>query len=60
MKVLKCKDFGIDCPAEFRGKDVEEVLAQAKRHGMESHGQTQEQVDSAETRKVAEEKSRDE
>lgn len=60
MKVLKCKDFGIDCPAEFRGASVEDVLAQAKRHGMESHGQTEEQVNSPEVRKIAEERSRDE
>ncbi|HTK04764.1 MAG TPA: DUF1059 domain-containing protein [Candidatus Eisenbacteria bacterium] len=60
MKVLKCKDFGIDCPAEFRGDSVEDVLAQAKKHGMESHGQTEEQVNGPEVRKIAEEKSRDE
>jgi predicted small metal-binding protein len=60
MKVLKCKDFGIDCPAEFRGASVEEVLAQAKRHGMEQHGQTEAQVNSSEVRKIAEEKAADE
>lgn len=60
MKVLTCKDFGIDCPAEFRGASVDEVLAQAKRHGMEQHGQTQEQVDADEVRKIAEERTRDE
>jgi predicted small metal-binding protein len=59
MKVLTCRDFGLDCPAEFRGETVEDVLAQAKRHGMESHGQTKEQAESAETRRIAEEKSRD-
>ncbi|HTM67692.1 MAG TPA: DUF1059 domain-containing protein [Candidatus Binatia bacterium] len=59
MKVLKCRDFGIDCPAEFRGETVEDVLEQAKRHGMESHGQTKEQVEAPEVRKIAEEKSRD-
>lgn len=60
MKILRCKDFGIDCPAEFRGESVEEVLALAKRHGMESHGQTRAQVDAPEVRAIAEEKSRDE
>ncbi len=60
MKVLRCRDFGIDCPAEFRGDSVDGVLALAKRHGMESHGQTEEQVNSPEVRKIAEEKSRDE
>lgn len=59
MKVLTCKDFGIDCPAEFRGESVEEVLAQAKRHGIEAHGQTEEQVNSDEVRKIAEARTAD-
>jgi predicted small metal-binding protein len=59
MKLLMCKDFGVDCPAEFRGETVEEVLEMAKKHGMDSHGQTKEQVESPETRRVAEEKSRE-
>ena len=45
-KLLKCSDFGLDCPAEFRGPTVEDVLEQAKKHGMEAHGQTAEQVNS--------------
>jgi predicted small metal-binding protein len=59
MKLLTCKDFGIDCPAEFRGDSLEEVLEQAKRHGKVSHGQTDEQVNSAEVRRIAEHKTRD-
>lgn len=59
MKVLKCNDFGIDCPAEFRGETLEEVLEQAKKHGMSDHGQTKEQVESPETRKIAEERTKD-
>ena len=59
MKLLKCNDFGIDCPAEFRGESVEEVLEKAKKHGMTHHGQTEEQVNSSEVRKVAEEKTQD-
>jgi predicted small metal-binding protein len=60
MKLLTCKDFGIDCPAEFRGETFEQVLEQAKRHGMTSHGQTREQAESADTRQIAEAKVRDE
>jgi predicted small metal-binding protein len=59
MKLLMCKDFGLDCPAEFRGETVEDVLGQAKKHGVASHGQTQEQVDSPEVRRIAEEKARE-
>jgi predicted small metal-binding protein len=59
MKLLRCSDFGPDCPAEFRGATVEEVLEQAKRHGMEVHGQTAEQVDSEETMRIAAEHVRE-
>lgn len=59
-KLLKCSDFGLDCPAEFRGPTVEDVLEQAKKHGMEAHGQTAEQVNSEEALRVAAAKTRDE
>ncbi len=59
MKVLACRDFGVDCPVEFRGETVEDVLGQAKEHGMAAHGQTREQADAPETRRIAEEKTRD-
>ena len=39
MKTLACKDFGNDCPMVFRGETVESVIDQAKKHGMEAHGQ---------------------
>ena len=59
MKLLLCSDFDMECPAEFRGEDLEEVLTQAKAHGMEVHGQTEEQVNSDEVRRIAEEHVRD-
>ena len=59
-KLLKCSDFGVDCPAEFRGPTVEDVLEQAKKHGMEVHGQTAEQVNSKEVMEIAAAKARDE
>lgn len=58
MKLLMCKDFGVDCPAEFRGETVDEVLELAKKHGVTSHGQTKEQVESPDVRRIAEEKAR--
>jgi predicted small metal-binding protein len=36
--VLACRDVGVDCPAEFRGANTEEVLAKAMKHGREEHG----------------------
>lgn len=59
-KLLKCSDFGLDCPAEFRGSTVEDVLEMAKKHGMETHGQTAEQVNSQEVMQIAAAKTRDE
>lgn len=56
---LKCADFGNDCPAVFRGPSVEAVLEQAKKHGKEAHGQTDEQVNSPETARIAAEKARE-
>lgn len=59
-KLLKCSDFGLACDAEFRGATVEDVLEQAKKHGMEAHGQTAEQVGSKEVMEIAAAKTRDE
>jgi predicted small metal-binding protein len=55
---LKCSEFGNACPAVFRGPTVEAVLEQAKKHGMEAHGQTAEQVNAPETARIAAEKTR--
>ena len=59
-KLLKCDDFGTGCPVEFRGPTVDAVLEQAKKHGMEAHGQSRAQVDSKETMEIAATKTRDE
>jgi len=45
-KVFKCSDFGTKCDIEFRGANVEEVLAQAKKHAIEVHHLTPAEVDS--------------
>jgi predicted small metal-binding protein len=36
--ILYCKDLGVDCPAEIRGVDTEEVLNKAVEHGQKEHG----------------------
>lgn len=59
-KVLKCSDFGLDCPVEFRAPTVEGVIEQAQEHGMAVHGQTREQVASEEVMRIAAEKVREE
>lgn len=35
--VLYCKDVGIDCPAEIRGTNTDEVVRKAIAHGREHH-----------------------
>jgi predicted small metal-binding protein len=36
--VLSCRDVGVDCPAQFRGSNTEEVLSKAMEHGRKDHG----------------------
>lgn len=36
-KVLRCRDIGVECDFEARGKTIDEVLKQAKSHAKE-HG----------------------
>jgi len=37
-KVLRCKDVGIDCSFEARGKTIDEVLKKAADHARKEHG----------------------
>jgi predicted small metal-binding protein len=37
-KVLRCKDVGIDCSFEARGKTLDEVLKKAADHARKEHG----------------------
>ncbi len=36
-KVLKCRDVGVDCDFEIRGKDETDVLSQAAEHAKGCH-----------------------
>lgn len=36
-KVLRCRDIGVDCDFEARGKTEEEVLKNASEHARKSH-----------------------
>lgn len=38
MKVLSCKDVGVDCDHEARGKTADEVLKKAAEHARKDHG----------------------
>jgi len=37
-KVLRCKDVGLDCSFEARGKTLDEVLKKAADHARKEHG----------------------
>ena len=37
-KVLRCRDFGMDCPKEIRAETEEEVLKLAAEHAEKDHG----------------------
>lgn len=39
-----CRDVGMDCDFVAEGQTIEEVMAQAARHGKETHGYTDEQL----------------
>jgi len=37
-KMLRCKDVGLDCSFEARGKTIDEVLKKAADHARKEHG----------------------
>lgn len=38
MKVLACRDVGVDCDYKVRGRTVDEVLQKASDHAKREHG----------------------
>ena len=38
MKVVRCKDAGVNCDFVARGNTVEEVLKQCQEHAKKDHG----------------------
>lgn len=37
MKVLKCRDVGVDCDYQARGRTVGDVLRRASEHAKKDH-----------------------
>lgn len=37
-KVLRCREIGVECDFEAKGRTVEEVLEKAKAHARTDHG----------------------
>ena len=48
---LACRDLGSDCPYVARGETMEELMADAVKHGKEVHGYTDEQLNDPEMMK---------
>ncbi|MFB3916972.1 MAG: DUF1059 domain-containing protein [Terriglobales bacterium] len=38
MKVLRCRDVGVDCDFEARGESEQEILNQCTEHARSAHG----------------------
>ncbi len=45
---LACRDTGVDCSYVARGETMEQLMADAGKHGKEVHGYTDEQLKSPE------------
>jgi len=41
MKVVRCRDVGVDCDFEARGKTEQEVLQKCAEHAKADHGMTE-------------------
>ena len=41
MKVIRCRDVGVDCDFEARGETVEDVLNQCGEHARTAHGMSE-------------------
>jgi predicted small metal-binding protein len=38
MKVVRCRDVGVDCDFEARGQTEQEILTQCQEHARTAHG----------------------
>jgi predicted small metal-binding protein len=41
MKVIRCRDVGVDCDFEAHGETVEDILNQCGEHAKTAHGMTE-------------------
>jgi predicted small metal-binding protein len=44
-KVVRCRDIGVDCDFEARGKTDEEIIQQCDEHARSAHGMEKISVD---------------
>lgn len=59
MKVIYCRDFGLDCNARMRGRSVDEAVDAAIKHGVSMHGQDLKELQTPEKRAEIASKAKD-
>jgi len=59
MKVIYCRDFGLDCNARMRGRSVDEAVDAAIKHGVSMHGQNLKELQVPEKRAEIAAKAKD-
>ena len=59
MKVIYCRDFGLDCNARMRGRTVDEAVDAAIKHGVSMHGQDVKELQTPEKRAEIAAKAKD-
>lgn len=50
MKVIACRDFGFDCNAIMKGRNLDEAIDAAVKHGVSMHGQNVRELQTPEKR----------
>lgn len=59
MKVIYCRDFGLDCNARMRGRSIDEAVDAAIKHGVSMHGQNLKELQTPEKRAEIASKAKD-
>jgi predicted small metal-binding protein len=50
MFVIACRDFGLDCNAVMKGRNLDEAIDAAIKHGVSMHGQNVKELQTPEKR----------
>lgn len=59
MKVIACRDFGIDCNAVMKGRNLDEAVDAAIKHGVAMHKQNVRELQTPEQRAEIASKAKD-
>lgn len=50
LHVIACRDFGYDCNAIMKGRNIDEAVDAAIKHGVSMHGQNVKELQTPEKR----------